>query len=134
MIQLLFRSPRLIHRMRGKFKSGPLLAAFSMAALFALFAIALIPARAQMGSRLTSVAPTSGKVNDSVSAAGDSLGKANVTKVFLSDDKDDYPATIVSQDATKIVFKVPEVKAGDYNVSIQVGQSLLIQPVRFTVQ
>lgn len=102
---------------------------------FALFFIfTLLPATAQTNSRITAVDPTSGKVNDTITVTGDSLGKAAVSGVFLSDDQNDHKATIVDQETGKIVFKVPEVKAGDYNVSIQVGTSLLIQPVRFTVQ
>lgn len=99
-----------------------------------IFAFALLPATAQTNSRITAVDPTSGKVNDTVTVTGDSLGKTVVSGVFLSDDTNDHKATIVDQEASKIVFKVPQVKAGDYNVSIQVGSSLLIQPVRFTVQ
>jgi IPT/TIG domain len=100
----------------------------------ALFAVALLPASAQTNSRIAAVDPTSGKVNDTVTVTGDSLGKTAVSGVFLSDDQNDHKATIVDQEAGKIVFKVPQVKAGDYNVSIQVGNSLLIQPVRFTVE
>lgn len=102
---------------------------------FALFfAFTLLPTIAQTNSRVTAVDPASGKVNDTVTVTGDSLGKAAVSGVFLSDDQNDHKATIVDQETGKIVFKVPEVKAGDYNVSIQVGNSLLIQPIRFTVQ
>jgi len=32
------------------------------------------------------------------------------------------------------VMKVPKVKAGSYNVSIQVGNNIYIQPVKFEVQ
>ena len=31
-------------------------------------------------------------------------------------------------------MKVPQVKPGGYNVSIQVGNGILIEPVRFTVE
>lgn len=100
----------------------------------AFFVFALLPATAQTNSRITAVDPASGKVNDTITVTGDSLGKAAVSGVFLSDDQNDHKATIVDQETGKIVFKVPQVKPGDYNVSIQVGNSLLIQPVRFTVQ
>jgi len=83
---------------------------------------------------MTSVDPTSGKVNDSITVTGTNLGKPGVSAVFLSDDKNDYKATIIEQEATKIVMKVPEVKAGSYNVSYQKGTSIFIQPIRFTVQ
>jgi hypothetical protein len=39
----------------------------------------------------------------------------------------------VEQSAEKIVVKVPQVKSGRYNISIQVGDKLFIKPVRFTV-
>jgi hypothetical protein len=46
----------------------------------------------------------------------------------------DYKATLVEQAEGKIVMKVPQVKAGGYKVSLQVGNNIYIQPVRFTVQ
>jgi hypothetical protein len=89
---------------------------------------------AQGTPKVTGVDPTSGKVNDSVTIMGESLDKGSVVGVFLSDDKTDYKATIVNQAADKIVMKIPQVKPGGYNVSIQVGNGILIEPVRFTVQ
>lgn len=89
---------------------------------------------AQGTPKVTGVDPASGKVNDSVTIMGESLDKGSVVGVFLSDDKMDYKATIVNQAADKIVMKVPQVKPGGYNVSIQVGNGILIEPVRFTVQ
>src|ERR1035437_9413074 len=49
--------------------------------------------------------------------------------VLLSDDKSDYKATIVEQTDEKIVMKVPQVKSGDYNISIQVGTNIFIKPL-----
>jgi len=89
---------------------------------------------AQGNPRVTGVEPASGKVNDNVTVAGENLGKSNVSAVFLSDDKTDYKATVVEQADAKIVMKVPQVKAGDYKVSVQAGNNIYIQPVRFTVQ
>jgi hypothetical protein len=89
---------------------------------------------AQSMPQVTSVDPSSGKVNDSVSVIGADLGKNNVSAVYLSDDKIDYKATVVEQSAEKIIIKVPEVKSGNYNISIQVGDKLFIKPVRFKVQ
>ena len=40
----------------------------------------------------------------------------------------------MDQSDEKIVMKVPQVKSGDYNISIQVGHNIFIKPVRFTVQ
>ena len=89
---------------------------------------------AQSTPQVTGVDPSSGKVNDTVTVTGQNLGKESVSSVFLSDDKTDYKATIVEQKAEQIVVKVPQVKPGDYNISIQVGNRIFIKPVRFTVQ
>jgi hypothetical protein len=89
---------------------------------------------AQGQPKVTGVDPQSGKVNDSITVMGTSLAKDSVAAVFLSDEKTDFKATIVNQAADKIVVKVPAVKPGGYNVSIQVGNGILIEPIRFTVQ
>jgi IPT/TIG domain len=91
-------------------------------------------ALAQDVVRVTGVDPASGKANDIVTVAGENLGKGKVSAVFLSDDKDDHRASVVSQEADKIVIKVPDVKPGGYNVSVQTGNAIFIQPIRFTVQ
>ena len=106
---------------------------FALAAVVTL-ALATPAGLAQDASRVTGVDPAAGKANDTITIAGENLGKAKVSAIFLSDEKDDHKATVVSQEADKIVIKVPTVKAGDYNVSIQTGNSIFIQPVRFTVQ
>jgi IPT/TIG domain-containing protein len=89
---------------------------------------------AQGSPRIISVEPAAGKVNDTVTVTGENLGKESVAAFLLSDEKTDYKAALTEQAAGKVVFKVPQVKAGDYNVSIQVGNNILIQPVRFKVQ
>jgi len=89
---------------------------------------------AQGSPRIIGVEPAAGKVNDTVTVTGENLGKETVAGFLLSDDKTDYKAALVEQAAGKVVFKVPQVKAGDYNVSILVGNNILIQPVRFKVQ
>jgi hypothetical protein len=102
--------------------------------LGALFFATLLFAQGQATPKIIKVDPSSGKVSDSITVSGADLGKDAVAGVFLSDDKSDYKATIVSQAADKIVMKVPQVKPGGYNLSIQVGGTTLIEPVRFTVQ
>jgi hypothetical protein len=89
---------------------------------------------AQGVPRVTGIEPASGKVNDSVTVKGENLDKSSVSAAFLSDDKSDYKATVVEQNPDKIVIKVPQVKSGDYNISIQAGNSIFIQPVRFKVE
>ena len=104
-------------------------------AAFVLGALLLSPlVFAQATAKISGVEPASGKVNDSVTVTGEGLGKSSVAAVFLSDDKSDFKAAIVDQSGEKIVIKVPQVKPGGYNVSIQVGTGILIEPVRFTVQ
>jgi hypothetical protein len=89
---------------------------------------------AQNTPQVTGVDPESGKVNDTVAVSGNNLGKASVSSVYLSDDKNDYKAAIVDQSDDKITMKVPQVKAGDYNISVQVGDKLFIKPVKFKVE
>lgn len=88
----------------------------------------------QGAPKVSGVDPTSGKVNDSVTVSGANLAKDSVAAVFLSDDKSDFKAVIVQQTADKIVMKVPQVKPGSYNISIQVGNGILIEPIRMTVE
>ena len=100
-------------------------------AVFVLFSSLAV---AQNLPQVTGVDPASGKVSDTVTVSGSNLGKATVSSVYLSDDKNDYKATIVDQSDAKITMKVPQVKAGDYNVSVQVGDKLFIKPVKFKVE
>ena len=103
-------------------------------AIVALLAVQARTVLAQNTPSFTTVDPVSGKVNDQITVTGENLGKTSISAVFLSDDKNDYKATIVEQSNTKIVMKVPQVKPGSYNVSYQKGNSIYIQPVRFTVE
>ena len=89
---------------------------------------------AQSNPQVTSVDPPSGKVNDSVTVTGTNLEKSSVAAVFLSNDNDDFKATVTEQTPEKIVIKVPQVKSGVYRISVQVGDKILIKPVRFTVE
>ena len=100
--------------------------------LAALFAAREAPA--QGAPRVKGVEPTSGKVGDTVTVLGENLDKRVVVAVYLSDSSSDHKATVVEQSAEKIVVKVPRVKSGEYNISIQIKNDILIQPVRFTVQ
>ena len=110
--------------------------AFLKVSFIAVFVLLCLAPRVggQNSPKITAVAPATGKVNDSVTLTGENLGKESVSAVFLSDDKDDYKATLVEQGSAKIILKVPQVKSGGYNISIQEGDKILILPVRFTVQ
>jgi hypothetical protein len=89
---------------------------------------------AQGPPRVTGVEPSAAKANDNVTLTGENLGKGSVSNVFLSDDKTDYQVTVVEQAEEKIVIKVPQPKAGNYNISVQAGDRIFIMPVRFKVQ
>jgi hypothetical protein len=89
---------------------------------------------AQNSPTVTAVDPTLGKVNDTITVSGSNVGKDEVSAVYLSDDKNDYRSTIVEQTSDKITMKVPQVKAGSYNISLQVGDKLFIKPLKFKVE
>ena len=91
-------------------------------------------ALAQAGPKLTAVEPAAGKVGVSCTITGENLGKDSVEGVLLSDDQKDYPAEVIEQTPAKVVMKIPQVKAGGYNVSVKVGNNIYIQPIRFTVE
>jgi hypothetical protein len=121
----------------GRFANGARTArAMLAAAVFcaALFSLAPRTFAQSSSPHITAVDPASGKVNDTVTVTGTNLGKGSVTGVFLSDDKSDFKATLVDQSAEKLVFKVPQVKAGAYNLSVQIGAQILILPTHFTVE
>jgi hypothetical protein len=102
-----------------------------------LLAVALLLAPlvfAQGTPQVTGVEPSSGKVNDVVALTGENLGKGTVSAVFLSDEKTNSQATVLEQAEENIVIKVPRVKAGNYNISVQAGYKILIMPVHFKVQ
>ncbi len=101
--------------------------------LAAVIAVSSV-APAQNAPQITGVDPATGKVNDTVTVFGNNLGKASVSSVYLSDDKSDFKAAIVDQGNDKITMKVPQVKAGNYNISLQVGDKLFIKPVKFKVE
>ena len=114
-------------RKRNRFVLGFL----GMVATVALVAQLVV---AQGRPHVAAVDPQAGKVNDSLTLTGENLGKEGVSAVFLSDDTTDHKATVVEQAGEKIVVKVPQVKSGSYNVSIQVGDQILVLPIRFSVQ
>jgi hypothetical protein len=102
-----------------------------------LMAGALLTASLALGQatpRVSGVEPEAGKADSNMTVTGENLGSDTVLGIYLSDDKSDYPATVVEQTAEKIVVIVPQVMPGGYNISIHVGNNIFIQPVRFTVE
>ena len=84
--------------------------------------------------RLTGIDPATVRAGGNITLKGENLTKDNIAAVFVSNASDDFPAPIVEQTGSKIVVRVPNVKAGDYNISIQVRRDVLIQPIRLTVR
>jgi hypothetical protein len=111
-------------------KRRPLKRWWFLAGLIVFAAVAI----AQNAPQITAIDPSSGKVNDTMVVSGSNLGKGSVASVYLSDDKNDYKTTIVDQNSDKITVKIPQVKPGDYNVSLEVGDKLFIKPIKFKVE
>ena len=87
--------------------------------------------------RMSSVDPSSAKVGDVVTVAGENLDKANVAKVYLTDQKNDLECQIASQTATEIKFKVPVKSTGRMALMILTNgkeQKLIEQPVKVTIE
>jgi IPT/TIG domain len=120
---------------RARGRASVKYAIFAAAVLFAALPPLALRVFAQSTTpHITTVDPASGKVGDTVTLTGTNLGKSTVVAVYLSDDKSDYKGTLVEQAAEKLVFKVPQVKAGGYNLSVQIGAQILILPTHFTVE
>ena len=88
--------------------------------------------------RMTTVEPPNGKVGDVLTVAGENLDKPGVTKLFLTDGKNDLEVEITEQTATAIKFKIPAgAKAGRFSLMILTGgkdAKYIEQPVRLTVE
>jgi IPT/TIG domain len=125
--------PVTSHRRKWTRSKSPQLA-FAIAALLLALATPFLLRAQGTVPRITAVTPGAGKTDDSITITGQNLGKDKVAAVFLSDAKLDHKVVVVDQEATKIVIKVPALKPGDYNVSVQEGAAIYIQPVIFTVK
>jgi hypothetical protein len=106
--------------------------------LLPLFAATCLVGFAQEAMpRMTSVEPYSGKVGDVVAITGENLGKDNVAKVFLIDDKNDLPCEVTEQSATSIKLKIPAKATGRMAFMIRTGGKEprdIVQPVKVTVE
>jgi hypothetical protein len=127
-------SPHSTRVVEGKSIRKRMLIRIAVPIAAALIALTIPLAFAQTSPHVDTVDPASGKVSDTITLTGENLEKSHVSAFFLSDKKSDFKAAIVEQSAGKVVIKVPQVAPGDYNVSVQTGNTILIQPVRFTVE
>src|SRR5215467_10929394 len=87
--------------------------------------------------RMSSVEPGNGKIGDVVTVAGENLDKANVTKVYLTDRKNDLECEVTEQTATAIKLKIPQKATGRMWIMILTGgkeAKLIEQPVKLTIE
>jgi hypothetical protein len=102
-----------------------------LAASFAAFAQQTMP-------RMSTVDPASGKAGDEITVAGENLEKAQVAKVYLTDQKNDILVDLTEQTPTSIKFKIPtKASAGRFALMLlTTGKEpkLIEQPVKLTVE
>ncbi len=88
-------------------------------------------------SRLTSVEPRLAKPGDAVAAKGESVGKGQVVKLFLTTGADDIEVEITEQTPESLGFSVPaDIELGMYRLMIQTGgatPALMEQPMTLEV-
>jgi hypothetical protein len=103
----------------------------------AIFAILTMETAAGQSCRISSVDPGSGKTGDTVGVTGESIDKAKVDELFLTDGTKDFKVEMLEQSDSAIKFKIPKMKAGRYSLMLKTkgpDVKLLEQPVRFTVE
>jgi hypothetical protein len=102
-----------------------------------LFAATLVLFGQEAMPRMSSVDPSSGKAGDVIAVTGENLDKANVAKVYLTDDKNDYVCEVTEQSATEIKLKIPAKAAGRLALMIlTTGKEpkLVTQPVKVNIE
>ena len=107
-----------------------------VAACFAAYAQQPSPAPAA-SPRMVSVEPANGKVGDVLAVAGENLQKNLVSKVYLTDGKNDIQCEVTEQTATAIKFKIPEKATGRLAIMVLTSgkePKLIEQPVKVTVE
>jgi len=86
---------------------------------------------------MSTVEPGNGKKGDVVAVAGENLDKSSVTKVYLTDGKNDFECVVTGQTATEIKIKIPDKAIGRLALMILTGGKeprLIEQPVKLTVE
>jgi IPT/TIG domain-containing protein len=87
--------------------------------------------------RMTSAEPGTGKAGDLIAVTGENLDKAQVSKVYLTDGKNDYEVQVTDQGPTEIKFKIPAKGNGRLALMILTAgkdAKLIEQPVKVTVE
>lgn len=103
-----------------------------------LFLAAGLAAFAQQAMpRMNTVDPGNGKAGDEITVAGENLEKAQVSKVYLTDGKNDVLVDVTEQSATTLKFKIPsKATSGRFALMLlTTGKEpkLIEQPVKLTV-
>ena len=102
-----------------------------------LFAATLVLFGQEAMPRMSSVDPGSGKAGDVITVTGENLDKAGVSKVYLTDDKNDFVCEVTEQTATEIKFKIPAKATGRLALMIlTTGKEpkLITQPVKISIE
>ncbi len=100
-----------------------------VAASFASYAQQAMP-------RMTSVDPVSGKKGDVIVITGENLQKELVSKVFLTDGKNDLQVEVTEQTPTSIKFKIPAKATGRLTLMVLTAgkeAKYIEQPVKLTI-
>jgi len=88
--------------------------------------------------RMSTVDPGTGKAGDEITVAGENLEKAQVSKVYLTDGKNDVLLDMTEQTATSIKFKIPtKANVGRFSLMLLTtgkDPKLIEQPVKLTVE
>src|SRR3989442_15453650 len=88
--------------------------------------------------RMTTVEPPNGKAGDVLAVAGENLTKPAVSKLYLTDGKNDLEVQVTEQTATSLKFKIPaSAKTGRFSLMILTGgeePKYIEQPVKGNVE
>jgi len=88
--------------------------------------------------RMTTVEPPNGKAGDVLAVTGENLTKPGVSKLYLTDGKNDLEVVVTEQTATSLKFKIPaSAKTGRFSLMILTGgkePKYIEQPVKVTVE
>jgi dihydrodipicolinate reductase len=103
-----------------------------------LFLAMGLAAFAQSVPKMSAVDPGTGRAGDEITVTGENLEKAQVAKVYLTDQKNDVLVDLTEQTATSLKFKIPtKATAGRFALMLlTTGKEpkLIEQPVKLTVE
>jgi IPT/TIG domain-containing protein len=105
-------------------------------AISILVAVSFSAIGQQVMPRMLSVEPPNGKIGDVVAVKGENLEKGAVTKLYLTNGKDDLEVVITEQTTNSIKFKIPEKATGRMSLMVLTGgkdAKLIEQPVKVTI-